>query len=208
MVAAAGGAGVSIAERLTVRTAVLLAASVVGCGCSGGIHRQGEQRISLTAGYGLPIKSDVLYPDGEGRAESSSLTVGYDYFAADRLALHAVATPYRLYDQSDGNVYAGEFQLGLRYYFWEFAVIGMPVALYGEVLGGMMNGARSVPEEGSNTNFTQDTGVGFEVVLSPRLSWIGGYRLKHLSNGRIFRTDSNPSQNDHFVYTGLSMSIP
>ncbi|MBW7906432.1 MAG: acyloxyacyl hydrolase [Phycisphaerae bacterium] len=194
--------------RKLVAVCVLASFWALQAGCAGGLHRQGEHQLSLTAGYGRPFKGTALYPDAEGRAENAGVTVGYGYFATDRLALLAAGTPLRVYNQGDGDVAAGELQVGLRYYVWEFDLAGTPVGLFGEVLGGMMNGSRSVPEGGSHTNFTQDTGVGCEVQLTRRVSWISGYRLRHLSNGRIFRTDSNPSQNDHFVYTGVAFSFP
>jgi hypothetical protein len=37
------------------------------------------------------------------------------------------------------------------------------------------------------------------------VSWISGYRMKHLSNADLFG-DDNPAQNDHHIYTGLAFS--
>jgi hypothetical protein len=82
----------------------------------------------------------------------------------------------------------------------------MPVGLYAEALGGITASAKSIPEEGSNFNFTQDTGLGFEAHLDDRWRWFGGYRMKHLSNGDLFN-DENPSQNNHYVFTGLAYSF-
>jgi hypothetical protein len=147
-----------------------------------------------------------VWPDGEGRAQNAGMTLDYCHYVADRTAVVVTATPYRIYNQSDGDVYAGEFQLGLRYHIWEFEIAEVPVGLYTEVLGGMTCGAQSIPEEGSHLNFTQDTGLGIEVQLTGDISWISGYRLKHLSNARLFG-DENPSQNDHFIYTGLTFRL-
>jgi len=80
-----------------------------------------------------------------------------------------------------------------------------PGALYGEMLGGMTYGAQSIPEDGSNFNFTQDTGVGLEMQISDGVSWFTGYRLKHLSNAGLF-DDDNPAQNENVVYTGVAFS--
>lgn len=179
---------------------------LLGTGCQGGLHREGEHRLGVTGNYGEPIKGEVIWPDGEGRAQNGGVSVDYNYYLSDRTAIIAAATPYRTYNQSDGDIYAGEFQLGVRYHFWEFDIAQVPVGLYLDLLGGLTGSARSVPEDGSHLNFTQDTGIGMEVQLTDQISWISGYRLKHLSNGRLFG-DENPSQNDHFVYTGLSFQL-
>ncbi len=174
-------------------------------GCTGGSHFRGEQRFSIMGSYGQPFNEGFVWNGGDGTGQDAGLTVGYDYFLEDRLALTGTLTPYRIYNQDDGDIYAGEFQLGLRYYFWEFDLLAKPFSLYGEILGGVTYGARSIPEEGSNFNFTQDTGLGFETQIADGVAWFGGYRLKHLSNGNFFN-DDNPAQNDHFVYTGISFS--
>ena len=160
----------------------------------------------MTGMYDYPIKGEAIWPDGEGRAQNAGATIAYNYFTADRFALTAAGTPVRIYAQDDGDIYAGEFQLGVRYYFADFEIGEKPIGLYAEALGGLMQSAKSVPETGSHTNFSQDTGVGFEVLLSDQISWIGGYRLRHISNGDMFGED-NPSQNDHMVYTGLAFRL-
>ena len=180
---------------------------VVGCvvGCNGGLHYEGERRFSIMASYGEPLTEGIVWNAGHGTGQNAALTVGYEHFLTDRLALLGNLTPYRVYNQGDADVYAGEFQLGLRYYLWEFDLLSKAWATYVEVLGGITYGARSIPEEGSSFNFTQDTGVGLEMQITDGVSWFSGYRLKHLSNGNLFN-DDNPSQNDHFVYTGLAIS--
>ena len=176
-------------------------------GCSGGIHYRGEHQLSLLGSYGEPISGQALYwPDAEGRARNGGVTVGYGYFAQDRLQLLATATPYRNYNQSDGDVATGEIQIGFRYFFAEFDLAEKPFGLYAEVLGGLLYGAQSVPEEGSNFNFTQDAGLGFELRLNKHISWVTGYRLRHLSNGNFFN-DDNPAQNDHQVYSGIAIHL-
>jgi hypothetical protein len=186
---------------------------VLGCallllnaGCHGGLHGKGERRLGIIGSYGEPIKGNAIWPEGDGRAQNAAVTLSYNHYVADRMAVLATATPYRIYNQSDGDIYAGEFQLGLRYHIWETDLGEVPVGLYAEALGGLTCAAKSVPEDGSHLNFTQDTGVGLEVELTDDISWISGYRLKHLSNGRLFG-DDNPSQNDHFLYTGLTFRL-
>lgn len=176
-------------------------------GCAGGLHRRGQHELGVTGMYDHWIKGDNVWPDGKGTADNAGISLDYGYYATDRLALVGKLTPYRIYNQSDGDAYSGEFQLGVRYHFLEFEAGEVPIGLYAEVLGGLMNASHSVPEEGSHSNFTQDTGAGVEVQLADNVFWRTGYRLRHLSNGRIFRSDSNPSQNNHEVYTGLAISL-
>lgn len=183
-----------------------LAAAVTLGGCAGGVHQRGQHQVSLTGSYGIPIDGAYLWPDAEGRAENVGVTAAYNYFLRDRCALTAALSPYRLYEQSDGGTYAGEFQLGVRYYFWELDLEPADIGFFAELLGGLMHSSRSVPEEGTTTNFTQDTGVGFEVLFTKNISWITGYRLRHLSHGHVFGGSSNPSQNDHVVYTGIAIT--
>jgi hypothetical protein len=175
-------------------------------GCHGGLHRQGEHQMAVTGSFGTPIEGDVIWPDGDGRADNAGVTLGYGYYVRDRLAVIAAGTPYRNYNQSDGDVYTGEFQLGVRYHFVNFCIGDVPVGLYAEAIGGIMAGSASVPEEGSHANFTQDTGVGIEVQLMDGVQWMTGYRLRHLSNGYIFGSE-NPSQNDHHIYTGIAITL-
>jgi len=176
-------------------------------GCDGGMHRRGQHQVSLTGSYGRAIKGETIWHDGDGRAENTGVTLGYNYFLRDRGALLVALTPGRVYNQTDRDVYAGEYQMGFRYYFWETDLLDAPLGLFAEILGGVAYGARSIPENGSNLNFTQDTGVGFEWQLADNVSWISGYRFKHLSNGDLFN-DDNPAQNDHHVYTGVAFTFP
>lgn len=174
-------------------------------GCAGGLHRAGEHQVTLLGSYGHPIKGDVIWPDGEGRAGNAGVALAYNYFATDRLSVGGAITPYRNYNQSDGDAWAGEFQIALRCHFAEGKVGETPVGVFGELLGGLMQSSRSVPEAGTHTNFTQDAGLGIEFKLSENVGWITGYRLRHISNGQAFGGE-NPSQNDHQVYTGIAIS--
>lgn len=178
---------------------------VWAAGCEGGLHRRGDWRAEVTTSYEESIRGETPWADGEGRSEAAAVTLGGDYFFADRTALLIGLTPYRIYNQSDGDIYAGEFQLGARYYITEWNK-PVPTALYAEVLGGITLGRHSIPEDGSAFNFTQDTGIGVEAKLTDNISWITGYRFKHLSNGNFFN-DDNPSQNDHQIYTGISIGL-
>lgn len=187
------------------RDIALLALAVSTSGCTGGLHRKGENMVGVSGSFGHAIKGQAIWPDGDGRADNAGVTIDYHRFVADRFAIGGAIVPYRNYNLSGSDSTTGEFQLGVRYYFFEFDALGRPVALYGQLTGGLMNGSRSVPEEGTHTNFTQDSTLALEMKLSDHISWQTGYRLRHLSNGYIFG-DENPSQNDHQVFTGLAIT--
>lgn len=243
-----GFANLNRSSRLGPRFA-LLASIVTLCaltvGCTGGMHRRGEHQLTLLGSYDHPIKSGVgLWSAADGRSESAGLALGYNHFVADRFSVGAAVSPYRFFNQSEGDTFGGEFQLALRYYFLDFDLSDKPsrerrnraaasqsadrdrvqpalgetssgdttprdmrpnVGFFVELLGGMMHTRRSVPEDGTRTNFTQDTGLGMEVRLTDNVSWISGYRLRHFSNCQVFGKD-NPSQNEHQVYTGIGIS--
>lgn len=194
--------------RPTLRSA-LLAATLVSAfltaGCAGGAFLPGERLVSVTGSYGSPTTSAGLWPAAQGQAENVAVAAEYGHFVRDRLEV-AAAAALRRYDQAGQGVTAAEIQFGARYHFVSFALGTIPAGFYGEVFAGIQSGSRAVPERGSKTNFTQDTGFGFELRVAPRARWITGYRFKHLSNGEIFG-DENPSQNDHQLYTGIAFRI-
>lgn len=177
-------------------------------GCTGGMHQRGDHQIALLGTFGGPIKGDGIWPQGDGHADNGALMIDYGYFFQDRFAVLAGLTPYRIYNQSDGDSYAGEFQLGFRYYFWECELGNLPLGFYAEMLGGLMHSRRSVPENGAHTNFTQDTGIGCELQLADNVAWQLGYRYRHISHGQVFAGDPNPGQNDNVVYTGIAFTLP
>lgn len=184
---------------------VLPAAALMGC--TGGMHHKGEQQVSVVGSYGYPIKGPVGWPAGDGRAPNAGVTASYHYFFADRWAVAANLTPYRGYAQDDGTITTGEYSMGVRYFITEFDLFERPFGIFADLHGGLLYAAHSVPEGGANLNFTQETGIGFEYRITPRVSWVGGYRLRHLSDGYLFASD-NPSQNDQQIFTGIAISFP
>lgn len=173
--------------------------------CSGGMHHKGQHQIGVVGSFGHAIKGETPWHDGDGRADNAGVEVDYHYFFEDRFAFGGKIVPYRNYNLSGKDSTTGEFQLSAKYYFFEFNVLEKPVGLFGEIAGGLMQGSLSVPEEGSHTNFTQDTTLGLEWQLSDNVAWQAGYRFRHISNGYIF-SNENPAQNDHQVFTGIAIT--
>jgi hypothetical protein len=184
---------------------VPLLAILLGAGCAGGIHRRGEQQVAVQSTYADPFRDHPVWGIGRGKAQNWSVGAGYGYFLADRCALLAAVTPLRVFDADGEDVRAAEFQLGIRAFVLEFHTGSAPTALYFEVLGGRMWADDPVPPAGTEDNWTQDFGTGFEWRLSDRTSLLLGYRLRHFSNGKGSGSD-NPSQNENVVLGALAFT--
>jgi len=191
-------------STLSSRSAFVIGAALAvwlpQAACTGGIHHRGQHQLSVTGAYGVPF-------DRTGRGDSAAIGLGYEYFARDRLAVAAAMTPYRNYDQGDGDAHAGELQVGVRWYFWELNLGKVPLAFYVDLLAGLTHSSRSVPEDGACTNFVEDAGIGVQVPITENVSWVAGYRLRHLSHAHVFGGEPNPGQDDQQFYTGLAFSL-
>jgi Lipid A 3-O-deacylase (PagL) len=58
----------------------------------------------------------------------------------------------------------------------------------------------------SRFNFTPEIGLGVEFFLAPKRALTLGYKLHHISNAGIGR--SNPGMNSHVIYAGFSFFTP
>ena len=65
-----------------------------------------------------------------------------------------------------------------------------------------METSDAVPAGGSSFNFVAQAGVGISFDIGDEVRLLTGVRWHHISNGRTF--DSNPSQDNLYVYAGLS----
>ena len=178
----------------------MVAIALTGC-LSGGLHRRGDQQIVVHANYGKAIVgTSSLGFIGGGTADNAGLTLSYDQFVEDRVAVSS-SVSYRYFDQSDGPVHAAELEVGLRFFFFEFETVAFSFDIY---IGGMV-GTRSVPLNGSHGNFLLGIGPTMEIQLSKKLSVLLGYQFRHLSNAGGFRDPDNPTQNDHRFYAGVAI---
>lgn len=178
---------------------------LVCVGCAGGIHTRGEQQAHVQLSWADPFRDHPVWGIGQGTAENRGVAAGYGYWFADRWAVLASFTPWRVFDQAGEDVRATEFQLGFRAFALEFHTGKAPTALYFEVLGGRMWADDAVPPAGTKDNWTQDFGAGLEWRISGRMGLLLGYRLRHLSNGKGSGSD-NPSQNENVVLGALTFT--
>ncbi len=196
-----------LAVRLSPRALVTLVAMLLclSGGCKVTMHERGESQVIAQGVYGSPRGDDPLWWIGNGDAENYGASVQYNYFVNPGFALSGIVTPYRVYKLDGNDVSTWELQLGLRWFFTEFMVGRQPLSLYLDVQVGRMHSQDPIPPFGSTTNWTQDTGLGLEYALSDSWSLVGGYHLRHLSDGSgngITRND-NPSQNDDLWFFGI-----
>ncbi len=198
--------------RLSIRfspralvTPVALLLCLVGGGCRSTMHERGESQVILQGVYGDPRIDDPLWWIGNGDAKNYGVNVQYNYFVNPDFALSGIVTPYRVYKLNGADTSSAELQIGLRWFFTEFMVGRQPLSLYLDVQVGRMHAQDPVPRNGSTTNWTQDTGFGLEYALSDSWSLVGGYHLRHVSDGSgsgITQSD-NPSQNDDVWFFGV-----
>lgn len=187
-----------------MRTLVLLVPVLLATGCAGGLHRRGENQVAFHASFTDPFRDHPLWGIGKGTAESEGYSLTYHRFFADRGAVALSITPLREFHQNGADVEAYEYQLGVRGFPIEFTLLGLPTAVYVEVLGGRLHADAPIPPQGTSKNWTQDFGIGFEWMLSERWSGTAGYRLRHMSNGDG-NVPGNPSQNEHQFLVGFAL---
>ena len=186
-----------------MRQRVLLPLLLFAVGCAGGLHRAGENQIAVHGTYGDPFRDSPVWGIGKGTASNAGLTVGYHRFFHDRAAGVVAVTPLRVFNQDGSDIYAFEWQLGLRGFPFEFSTGSVPTALYLEVLGGRLIADEPVPPAGTRDNWTQSFGAGLEWGFTERTGGFLGYRLRHISNG-TGNVRGNPAQNEHQLVAGIA----
>ncbi len=72
---------------------------------------------------------------------------------------------------------------------------------------GFMISADDVPEDGTSFNFTPRAGFGVTYAVSEEWRVVAGLRWSHISNGRMFGDDDNPSSDGVMFSVGLTTSF-
>jgi len=179
-----------------------LLALLAAASCQGGWHRRGERQFIAQTAYGTGA-GNLLFAGTKEACSGFAATAAMAFFPRDRIAV-VPSLSYRYYDQNDGPVNALEFQILGRYYFpLEFHLGKMPVGLFCDIGVGVLEGSRSIPEKGTDTNITAEAGLGGELILNEKTSLLLGYRGRHTSNGGGHAT-YNPGYNEHVVFLGFA----
>lgn len=136
-------------------------------------------------------------PTGQ-REQLSFATAGLNYYFLDNWAFGFEATGL-LADQPDHDSAAGGADLLLRTHLLNEGNF----SLFGDFAAGILEASRTIPPQGTDFNFTIQTGVGSIYQLTPRFGLITGLRYMHLSNARQEGPARNPSLNAIEGYFGF-----
>ncbi|MEM8885447.1 MAG: hypothetical protein AAGD14_15385, partial [Planctomycetota bacterium] len=126
------------------------------CACHGGMHKQGDKQWSVQGHYSTPIVGDLLWWDAKGEAENAGIGVWNRWYLEDRWAIGIGLTPtwFREFGKNFGGA---EFEVGMRWHFWEWEKLG----IFLDLNGGFLYTSEDVPRAGTDWNFTFALGPGF-----------------------------------------------
>lgn len=79
--------------------------------------------------------------------------------------------------------------------------------LYLDIGIGVMLSPDDIPQDGTSFNFTPRLGVGTTFRISEDWRMVLGARWSHISNGRIFGDDDNPSSDGIMAHLGFTTSF-
>ncbi len=105
------------------------------------------------------------------------------------------------FDQDDDNALGGAVNMMFRYHF----ISEEDYTIFASVGIGLMAATESVPDEGSEFNFSPRAGLGFTYEFSDgpqRL--VGGVRWQHFSNANQTGSDRNPGTDTVMLYLGVT----
>lgn len=182
-----------------MRIAWLVALALVGC--HGGVHRRGEWQLIGDVSAGTPA-GEFLFSSTGADSPEIGVRLSAAAYVRDRTAFLAAAS-YRYYRPDSGDLHAGEFEMGPRYYPpIDFHVGKVPVAPFLDAFVGIVHASADFPLEGTPTNVTGLFGGGLEIVLGEHSSLLLGYHFRHLSNGGG-NVPENPGYNDNEFFLGF-----
>jgi Lipid A 3-O-deacylase (PagL) len=131
-----------------------------------------------------------------------NVTAAIEHFVVDDISIIGELA-LRDFDIPGDDVQAINPAVVFRYHFlgddhndWTvFADIGI----------GVQFSTDDVPQDGTSINFTPRAGVGFTKAISHNWRIQVGARWSHISNGRIFGDDDNPSSDGIMAFVGFTM---
>jgi hypothetical protein len=104
------------------------------------------------------------------------------------------------FNQPGDNAFGINPAINFRWHF----IDKDPWTLYADVGIGVLAATDNVPAGGTSFDFTPKAGMGFTRRLGDSDARLQvGVRWHHVSNGRIFGTESNPARDGLMLYTGI-----
>lgn len=140
-----------------------------------------------------------------------SVRFSYHYFAAEDFEINLALTGW-VHDQPNDDEFSGSFDLGFRYHF--LTASDKRWSVYADTGIGVMLSSGSVPEGGTDVNFTPRAGVGVTMRLPDGFGGEAGGRLdlgvgwQHFSNASSSGSDRNPARDSLFVRVGVMFPFP
>jgi len=135
-----------------------------------------------------------------------SLRFSYHYFAAEDFEVNLALTGW-FHDQPNDDEFSGSFDFGFRYHFLTGS--DKRWSVYADTGIGLLVSSGSVPEGGTDVNFTPRAGVGLTMRLPEGLGGEAGGRLdlgvgwQHYSNASTAGSDRNPARDSIIVRVGV-----
>lgn len=148
---------------------------------------KGLNTIELTGGYITRYNRHLTYG-----------ALGFGHYVADNVAVIPEIVGYEGVSEAPSAQMLGVTLMGRLH----FLTVGR-LSLYGEIGGGILQGDRDFPPEGTRFNFTYQGGIGVSYHLSDRLDLLVRGSFLHISNGFIEGRDRNPAFNGFGGYVGL-----
>lgn len=156
-------------------------------------HRFGEQWS-----WRLDVEADWINDLSD--ANQAMARIGLAWFFVDNVELAGYVTGgYVWQPVEDAGAYG--LDLELRWHF----LARETWSLFASVGGGVMGSTASVPEGGSEFNFTPSLGLGGTLEVAPDVRLYLSARWLHVSNAGTFA--DNPGRDNLSVWAGLSFGL-
>jgi hypothetical protein len=153
---------------------------------------KGNWSVQLYGAY-----APEFYPDDNIKLTSATVAAGY--FLFDHFSVNLELPVYFANQPTDEDAWGLGINLMLRTHI----LVRENWSLYVDFAGGLFEGNRRVPPEGTDFNFTLKTGIGATYRLRDHLHLMGGARYFHLSNAALESPDRNPDLNAVEGYLGI-----
>lgn len=133
-----------------------------------------------------------------------NVTAAIEHFVVDDVSVIGELA-LRDFDIPGDDVQAINPAIVFRWHFWStpdndwtaFADIGI----------GIQFSTDDVPQDGTSLNFTPRAGIGMTKAISDNWRIQFGARWSHISNGRIFGDDDNPSSDGIMAFVGFTTTF-
>ena len=161
-------------------------------------HQDGDSMMVVHLQYGVPILQKAIFWDGNAEVDDFGIGVSNYWFVSNSFAWSATLNG-TVFKTADGDVYAGEIELGGRWYVWDIAGGGV----FWDTTGGYQQSHGAIPPGGTEWNYTFSFGPGIDLPLTRSSGFVAGVTFHHMSNALGRNTPRDPSQNEGRFHFGF-----